>query len=183
MRLGCAEQPWPFASDAARVWYGRDEGRSLYYDPPAPKGSRVIVLSGLPGAGKDTYCRRAFPDLPQVSLDVWRRRLGLSPDEPQGQVIQAAMEEARGHLRAACPFVWNATNVSRLNRDKAVGLCLDYDAHVEIHAFDPAPSVLLAQNRDRNAAVPEAVIQRLLMKWEPPSPLEAHRVVWVGGAT
>ncbi len=181
-RQGCAEQPWPFASDAARVWFGREEARSPHYDPPAPKGSRVIVLSGLPGAGKDTYCRREFADLPQVSLDVWRERLDIAPDSPQGQVIQAAMEEARGHLRAERPFVWNATNVSRLNRDKAVGLCLDYDAYVEIHAFDPAPAILLAQNRGRSDAVPAAVIERLLMKWEPPSLLEAHRVVWVGAA-
>ena len=141
----------------------------------------MIVLSGLPGAGKDAYCRRAFPGLAQVSLDLWRERLGIAPNDSQGEVIQAAMEEARVHLRAARPFIWNATNVSRLNRDKAVGLCLDYDAYVEIHAFDPVPATLLAQNRNRDSAVPETVIQRLLMKWEPPSVLKAHRVVWVGG--
>lgn len=176
---GCLDNPWPFATDTARVWFARQDGRSAYFDPPAPAGSRVVVLSGLPGAGKDMYCRSKFPDWPVVSLDAWRSRLGIGPGDPQGRVIQAAMEEARGHLRAKQRFVWNATNVSRLNRDKAVGLCLDYDAHVEIHAFDTPPERLRSQNRNRQAEVPEAVIDRLLMKWEPPSILEAHAVVWV----
>jgi putative nucleotidyltransferase with HDIG domain len=176
---GCLDQPWPFPSHAARVWFGRRDGRSPFFDPPAPKGSRVIVLSGLPGAGKDTYCRTKLADWPQVSLDKWRAELDIAPNETQGKIIQAAMEEAREHLRAKRAFVWNATNVSRLNRDKAIGLCLDYDATVEIHAFDPAPSRLLAQNRSRDAVVPEDVIVRLARKWEPPSVLEAHRVLWV----
>jgi predicted kinase len=175
----CIDGPWRFPSDGARVWFGRADGRSPWFDPPAPKGSHVIVLSGLPGAGKDTHCRTHFPGWPQVSLDRLRTRLDIAPDDNQGQVIQAAMEEAREHLRAKRRFVWNATNVSRLNRDKAVGLCLDYDAFVEIHAFDPRPDRLFAQNRSRDAQVPHAVIERLIQKWEPPSILEAHRVVWV----
>jgi predicted kinase len=175
----CIDGPWRFPSDAARVWFGRADGRSPWFNPPPPKGSHVIVMCGLPGAGKDTYCRRSFPDRPQVSLDRLRVHLGIAPDDNQGQVIQAAMEEAREHLRAKRRFVWNATNVSRLNRDKAVGLCLDYDAFVEIHAFDPRPDRLFAQNRSRDAQVPQAVIERLIQKWEPPSILEAHRVAWV----
>jgi predicted kinase len=175
----CIDGPWRFPSDGARVWFGRAEGRSPWFDPPAPKGSHVIVLCGLPGAGKDTHYRTAFPDWPQVSLDRLRARLGIAPDDNQGQVIQAAMEEAREHLRAKRRFVWNATNVSRLNRDKAIGLCLDYDAFIEIHAFDPQPDRLFAQNRSRDAQVPQAIIERLIQKWEPPSILEAHRVVWV----
>jgi predicted kinase len=175
----CIDRRWHFPSDVARVWFASADGRSPYFDPPAPKGSHVIVLCGLPGAGKDTHCRTKFPDWPQVSLDQWRKRLHIAPDDNQGQVIQAAMNEAREHLRAKRRFIWNATNVSRLNRDKAIGLCLDYDAFVEIHAFDPPPDRLLAQNRGRDAQVPQTVIERLIRKWEPPSILEAHRVIWI----
>jgi predicted kinase len=175
----CIDGPWLFPSDGARVWYGRANGRSPWFDPPAPKGSHVIVMCGLPGAGKDTHSRRGFPDWPQVSLDRLRKSMDVAPNDNQGQVIQAAMEEARGYLRAKRRFVWNATNVSRLNRDKAIGLCLDYDAFVEIHAFDPQPERLFAQNRSRDAQVPQAAIERLIHKWEPPSILEAHRVIWI----
>ena len=175
----CWGAAWPFASDAARVWFCRADERSPYYDPPPPKGSEVVVLSGLPGAGKDTYCQTRFHGLPQVSLDAWRERLDIEPNETQGRVIQAALEEARQYLRAKRPFVWNATNVSRLNRDRATGLCLDYDARVEIHAFDPPPERLFAQNRQRGAVVPARVLDRLIAKWEPPSLTEAHVVKWV----
>jgi predicted kinase len=174
---GCIDCPWHFPSDVARVWFG--SGHSPYFDPPAPKGSHVIVLCGLPGAGKDTHCRTKFPDWPQVSLDRWRERLDIAPNDNQGQVIQAAMKEAREHLRTKQRFIWNATNISRLNRDKAIRLCLDYDAFIEIHAFDPPPDRLLTQNRGRDAQVPQAVIERLIRKWEPPSVLEAHRVIWI----
>jgi len=145
--LGVLDGPWPFHSDAARVAFARTEGRSRFFDPPAPRGSHVVVMCGLPGAGKDTRCRREFPDRPQVSLDRLRETLDVAPADDQGQVVQSALAEARGHLRAKRRFVWNATNVSRLNREKTIGLCLDYDAFVEIHAFDPPPDRLFAQNR------------------------------------
>src|SRR5262249_36251956 len=105
----CLDRVWPFASDAARVWYCRKADRSPFYDPPAPRGSEVIVLSGLPGAGKDTYARARFPNVPHISLDAWRERLDIAPDETQGRVIRAALDEARVHLRAKQSFVWNAT--------------------------------------------------------------------------
>jgi len=78
---GCIDRPWPFPSDIARVWFSRKEGRSPFFDPQPPQGSRVIVLSGLPGAGKDTYCRNQFAELPQVSLDNWRTKLRVAPNE------------------------------------------------------------------------------------------------------
>jgi putative nucleotidyltransferase with HDIG domain len=176
---GCLDGSWPFPSDAARVWFCRKPGRSPFFDPPAPRGSRVVVLSGLPGAGKDTYARARFGAVAHVSLDSWRARLGIAPDETQGKVIRAALEEARVHLRARQPFVWNATNITRLTRDRVVELCLDYDAHVEIHALDTPADRVLAQNRQRQTSVPESVIERLIEKWEPPSVMEAHALQWV----
>jgi predicted kinase len=83
------------------------------------------------------------------------------------------------HLRARQPFVWNATNITRLTRDRVVELCLDYDAHVEIHALDTPADRVLAQNRQRQTSVPESVIERLIEKWEPPSVMEAHALQWV----
>jgi predicted kinase len=115
-----------------------------------------------------------------VSLDTWRERLDIAPDETQGKVIRAALDEARVHLRVRQPFVWNATNVTRLTRDRVIDLCLDYDAHVAIHALDKPPDRVLAQNRQRQASVPESVIARLIETWEPPSLLEAHAVDWMG---
>jgi predicted kinase len=104
--------------------------------------------------------------------------LDIEPNEVQGRVVPAALKEARQYLRAKGPFVWNATNVSRLNRDRATGLCLEYDARVEIHALDRPPERLFAQNRQHGAVVPARVLDRLIAKWEPPSLTKAHVVKW-----
>jgi predicted kinase len=75
-----------------------------------------------------------------VSLDTWRERLDIAPDETQGKVIRAALDEARVHLRVRQLFVWNATNVTRLTRDRVIDLCLDYDAHVAITRWTRRPT-------------------------------------------
>ncbi|MGA1780512.1 MAG: AAA family ATPase, partial [Planctomycetota bacterium] len=138
----------------------------------------VTVLSGLPGAGKDTWVREHRPDLPVVSLDRIRARLGVAPTDNQGTVIQAAREEARTHLRAKRDFVWNATNVTRQVRRMPIGLCAQYGARVEIVAIETTSDALFKQNRSRTNAVPDTVLSNLIRKWEAPDSVEAHAVHW-----
>ncbi len=176
---GCLDAPWAFASPEARVEYVRRRGASPFYEPMGAAGSRVVVLSGLPGSGKDTYAERALGDVPRVSLDAARARLGIRPGENDGRAVAAAYEEARAHLRARAPFVWNATNVTRLQRDKIIDLCLAYGARVEIHAVERPERVTASQNRNRDARVPDAVMERMIGRWEPPTEVEAHALVWV----
>jgi hypothetical protein len=40
--------------------------------------------------------------------------------------------------------------------------------------------VLSKNNNGRKMAVPDAVIDRMISKWEPPTPLETHGFVWIG---
>lgn len=176
---GLLDGPYPFANAESRVRYFERPNRDPRFAAPEPTGSRVILLSGLPGAGKDTHVARACAGLPVVSLDRLRADLDVDPDEPQGRIVQAAHEAARVHLRRREPFVWNATNLTRQLRAKVIGLCLDYGAHVTIHALDRPEPTILRQNRNRPTAVPEAVIHRLAEKWEPPCAWEAHAVEWV----
>jgi tRNA uridine 5-carbamoylmethylation protein Kti12 len=44
---------------------------------------------------------------------------------------------------------------------------------VEIVAVEAAPDALRARNRARDHAVPDAVIDRLVSRWETPDPTEA----------
>ena len=73
----------------------------------------TTVLSGLPGAGKDTWIAANRADHPVVSLDALRAELGVDPAGDQRAVVDAAYQRAREHLRARRSFVWNATNISR----------------------------------------------------------------------
>lgn len=177
---GCLHTPWPFASDQARLRFARGIKDSLFFEPQPPKGSRVIILSGLPGMGKDTYARTVLKDYAHVSLDQTREERDIGPTDNQGQVIQATIEACRTHLRAKTPFVFNATNLTRLQRSKWATMAIAYDAHVSIHALDVSEGRMRKNNRERKDSVPDTVIDRMIGKWEPPTPLEAHSVVWIG---
>ena len=100
-------------------------------------------------------------------------------DVPQPSVARA---RAREHLRLARPFVWDATNLSRTLRKSVVGLGLDYGARVRLVYVEAAADALGARNRERAHPVPEAVLARMLRRWEPPDRTAAHEVLYVDAA-
>jgi predicted kinase len=176
---GCFTGPRPFATDHARFLYFADERR--HPDAPAYDDLRgeVVLMSGLPGAGKDHWIRTNLPDWPVVSLDALRDELDVLPTDKQGEVIQRARELAREYLRQGQPFVWNATNLSRLVRGECVRLFATYKARIRIVYLDVSEAMLRRQNKERAAPVPEDVIERMLSRWEVPDRREAHRVDWI----
>ena len=167
---GCLHRPFVFANDESRVAYFDLPDRNPHYSAHEEFTCTVTVMSSLPGAGKDTWIAQNLPDHPVVSLDLIRYELGISATDNQGQVIQAAHERARKYLRAGTDFVWNATNVTRLNRSKVLRLLRDYGAKVEIVYVEVGPDQLYRQNRNR----PDAVIEHLARKLEPPENWEGH---------
>ncbi|MGP4025757.1 AAA family ATPase [Actinomadura sp. 3N407] len=175
----CLDGPRVFPSDHARFWYFRKPGRDPGYAAYDDTRLTATVLSGLPGAGKDHWIAANRPDVPVVSLDRLRAEMGVSPAGDQRAVAAAAHEAARGHLRAGRSFVWNATNVSRTQRDLCTGLIARYRGRVEVVALEAPPGVLRDRNRGRRSPVPDAVIDRLVRRWEIPDPTEAHRVDWL----
>ena len=178
---GCLTAPYEFPNPHGRVLYFRDPLRQP--DSPAYEDFRchVVVLSGLPGAGKDHWLSHHLAGWPVLSLDEIRTELGVSPAEQQGEVLQLARERAREYLRAGINFVWNATNLSRTVRGECLRLFYDYNAHVRLVYLEATPEKLFAQNRERKRQVPERVIERLLERWEVPDRTEAHEVDYVLG--
>ncbi|WP_155370079.1 AAA family ATPase [Catellatospora vulcania] len=172
--LGVLDRPWEFASDHARFVYFRTPGRDPRYAAFDDTRLTVTVLSGLPGAGKDTWLAANRPELPVVSLDAIRAQSGVDPAGDQRAVAAAAHELARGHLRAGRSFVWNATNVSRQHREICIGLAAAYRARVEVVALEAPGPVLRARNAGRPVPVPNAVIDKLIGKWETPDVTESH---------
>lgn len=172
----CLDAPRAFPSDHARFWYFRKPGRDPGHAAHDDTRCTVTVLSGLPGAGKDHWIAAHRPDLPVVSLDRLRAEMGVSPAGDQRAVAAAAYGRAREHLRAGRSFVWNATNVSRKQREACTGLAARYRGRVEIVALEAPPRVIRDRNRARPSPVPDTVIDRLVRRWETPDPTEAHRV-------
>ncbi len=174
--LGCLDGPFAFAGDHSRFAYFRADGRDPAYAAYDDTRSRALVLSALPGAGKDAWLAANEPELPVVSLDALRATAG-SP----GEVIATARETAREHLRAGRDFAWNATNLSRRLRGQVVDLLAAYRARVEIVCVEASPADIRSRNQSREQAerVPEAALERMLRRWEFPDLTEAHAIHWI----
>ncbi|MCI0525800.1 MAG: AAA family ATPase [Acidobacteria bacterium] len=172
----CLNVPREFPSDHSRFLYFRREGRDPDYLAFDDTICEVMVMSGLPGAGKDHWIATNAPDWPVISLDRLRREMKIAPKENQGQVVARARERAREYLRRKQSFIWNATNISRQMREHCISLCAAYNARVRIVYVEAGPERLAEQNREREFSVPPEVINRLLARWEPPDLTEAHRV-------
>jgi predicted kinase len=180
--VGVLSGPYPFASDHARVEYFRRAGRAATYAAFDDTRCEVTLTVGLPGAGKDHWIAENAGGGTVISLDDLRRARGArrTDKKAQGQVIAAAREALRVELRASRDVIWNATNLSRQQREPLLGLAADYNARVRIVCVEAAPEQLRRQNRDRPHPVREDAIGRLLGRWEYPTLTEAHQLISVG---
>ena len=177
----CLDRPREFASAHSRFLYFRKPDRDADYAAYDDTRLEVVLLSGLPGAGKDSWVQGNLPGWPVIALDALRREMKIGPTANQGPVIAAAREQARVYLRAGRPFVWNATNISRQMRGRSLDLLAAYGARIRIVYVEVAADRLYRQNRERDFAVPNAVIDRLIEQWEVPDLTEAHDVEWIVG--
>jgi predicted kinase len=175
--MNCFDQPYPFANEQARFLFFRATSPDLHYTPHGAYRSTVTMLSGLPGAGKDTWLAQHSPGLPVVALDGIRAELDVSAVDNQGEVLQLARERCREFLRKGESFAFNATNLLRQTRGNWVNLFADYSARIEIVYVEPPLTTILRQNKSRGRQVPEKVIRELAAKVEPPTWTEGHRLV------
>lgn len=177
--LGCWSGRYPFPSGHARFAYFRTPGRDPAWAAFDDTRTRAILLSGLPGSGKDHWIAHDGPDWPVVSLDTLRRDLGIDARSAQGAVVDAAWRAARQHLRRKQPFIWNATNLSRDVRTPLVELCHDYRARVHIVVAEATPAVLDRRNRARIRPVRTGAMDRMPHRWQAPDWTEAHQLTWL----
>lgn len=176
---GCLYEPYRFADDFTKRAYL--SGRKVQPDQVLYDDSwgEVIMLSGLPGTGKDTWLREKYPEFPVVSMDDIRARLRIKPTDSQGKVAQLAQERAREHLRKKRPFIWNATNLTKDTRQKLIGFFEQYGAKVRIKYLETNWNTRIVRNQGRHDAVPEAAVDRMLGKTVLPMPDEAQAVEWL----
>jgi len=176
----CWGQAYPFPSVRARFNYFQKSDAWPDYDPHPKDSAEIIILSGLPGVGKDTYIQKHYAELPVISLDALRSKYKVAHSDYKGvgKIIQAAREMARQYLRRSQPFVWNSTNLTKLNRGPIIDLCTAYKARAKLIYLEVPYQKLIEQNASREVVVPLKVINRYINKLEMPSPAEAQEVVY-----
>jgi predicted kinase len=176
--LGIVENAQPFASAHTRRAWCESASRApdvLAHDDTALE---VVVMAGLPASGKDTWLRAHRAELPVIALDDLRAELDVDAGDAQGEVIAAARERARGYLRAATSFAWNATNLSRSLRAQLLALFRSYRARTHVVYCEASPAEVVARNRARRDPVPRAALDRMIERWTVPDPSEAHEVTY-----
>ena len=138
----------------------------------------VILMSGLPGTGKDTWIKEHYPDLPMISLDEIRKEMKISPTDNQSKVIEIAKERARELLRKQQSFIWNATNLSPMVRKKQVKMFTQYHASTRIIYLETDWEEQLRRNAGRFDTVPEQAICDMMEELVLPEGQEATAVQW-----
>ncbi len=174
----CLTKPYAFPSDHSRFLYFRRDNQHPTHPAYDDTQSEVILMSGLPGAGKDTWLTENNPDYPVISLDNIRHEMNISPTSNQSPVIAEAKERAKTFLRQNQNFVWNATNITRQLRGQLIDLATDYQARVRLVYVEVPWAELVQRNQVREHPVPLDVLQKLAAKLEVPELMEASQVEW-----
>lgn len=176
----CYGKPREFADEFSRFFYLQREDVAPDYAAYNDTKFKVILLSGLPAAGKDMYINFNLGDWPVVSPDELRLEMKIKPNDKSGagKVMQRAREKAKEHMRRHRSFVWNASNITRQMRQQLIELFLSYGAFVELVYIEVPYELLELQNRNREEPVPPAAITGMLRKMEVPDLSEAHRVAY-----
>ncbi len=164
-----------FGSDLGRYQFFQKEEASPDYVPFENNTFEVIMLSALPGTGKDFFIKKNYPNVSVVSLDAIRRENKISPTDKKGngKVIQMAKEQARVFLRKKESFIWNATNITRNLRTPLIDLFQSYGAKTKLIYLEVSYKKLIQQNRNRDFPVPQKVVEKMISKIEIPSKWEA----------
>lgn len=184
--LGCFDRPRPFASNHARFLYFQGDNGDPEADPPCRHRCGIVLMSGLPGAGKATWMREQLAGWPVcVQEDPLLPRDTNHAQHAVGVGGAAggdrSLDMPRGYLREGLHFVWYGTNLGRAQRARALAEAAAAGAHVRIVHLEAPESELLERNRRKLRPVPGLDLQRLLDLWEMPHLTEAHCVDWLPG--
>jgi len=176
----CWGEARDFATPNSRFKYFAKKESYADFIPFDDFGSTVILMAGLPGAGKDTHVMKHYRDWPVINLDAIRKELKIASTDKNGngKVIQLAKEHARQYLRRKQNFVWDATNITRSMRDQLIELFTTYNAYVKLIYVEVPHHKLHQQNRSRDEVVPFNIVNKLVGKLDVPVPWEAHVVCY-----
>ena len=125
--------------------------------------AEVVVLVGLPGAGKSTFARARFPAHDYISKDAF----------PPGARNKQTRQDAalRAALAAGRPALVDNTNVTLADRAAIIAIAREYGARVVGYYLDVPIREAIARNdkREGRAKVPKVAIFTSARRLVPPT--------------
>jgi predicted kinase len=123
----------------------------------------LVLLIGLQGSGKTTFCERRFADThTYVSRD--RLRNNRRPRRREQELIRLALAEGQS-------VVVDNTHPTAADRAPIIALARQHGARVIGYFFEPDLEACLERNRQRQgkACVPDVALFATVKIWEPPT--------------
>lgn len=136
----------------------------------------VILLCGLPGSGKSTWC---LEQLQESHVVVSKDRM---PGSSRKQARQD--REIRAAIAIGRPVVVDNTNLTRAARAPVIQIAVEFGVACRAVVLTTPLDVALARNAARtgDARVPDGIVRQMARTWEPPSSEEGlFEVLWVSG--
>ena len=179
IKLECYDKAFKFNNTHTKIKYLENDNIWHYDSLYDSTWGEVILICGLPGTGKDTYINKHFPNYKVISLDDIREEIKIKPTDNQGEVYNIAKDRAKSYLREHIPFVWNATNITKMIRDKQIKLFHEYGARIKVIFLETEYQEMLKRNNNRKRYVSVKVINEMLEKLEIVEDSESEIVEWV----
>ena len=161
-------EPWPFKTNRAR-WKFLSEKNSDPFNNVSDNNyrGRMILLSGLPGSGRNKTIKTRFPNMHVISVDDIRGETNTGWKDKSRQPIQASLQAAGTEMRNKRDFIWNGTGLTRQVREKIINLARIHQYHIQGLSLDIPLNVVKTVNNTSRQPVPDNIMNKLAEKRQP----------------
>ena len=147
-------------------------------------GDIYLGVVGAVRTGKSTFIKKYLSGSEIISMDEIRAELGDRRDQSKNKkVALIAKERLKEALRKKKNVLWDATSIRKEHREQLLSLAEAYGAYTSLFVLLDKEKNIRVKNKDREFAVPDEVITRMIENFQYPSPDEAVQVLYINMGT